>query len=161
HPPGYTSEALPGLVAAVQNGDIELVKRAVANIALFKEGAGPAAPVLGERLQSFLGEATPARASPGPANREIVPAMIESLGRGGTSARDWNGATSALAKALRTDRERSLRIAAAKALSRFPANPAQFAVLREYILDRDPAVRHAVIWAIHDVDIRAGLHGAQ
>ena len=82
--------------------------------------------------------------------------MVESLGRVGPGARDWDGAISTLAKALRPDREPSLRVSAAKALSCFPANPAQFAVLSEYILDRDPAVRHAVIWAIHDVDYAQG-----
>jgi HEAT repeat protein len=154
HPPDFGPDVVPGLVAAIPNRDIELVRRAAADIAQFKRHAGTAARELGWRLQPMLKGATPK--SPDSSTREALVTTMATLADIGPGVSDAKEAVSTLARVLRTERDPALRIVAAKALSRFRANSEQFAALSERILDPDPAVRHAVIWAIHDVDYTEG-----
>jgi HEAT repeat protein len=153
-----TPKAIPGLVAAVRSHDPEVGYLAASRLSELLEKAGSAMPALGKALDEILD------AGPGDSNsrdqanrnRDNALAIVEGLGRIGRGATALEEATAALAKALRPDRSPALRVAAARTLGRLRRHPAVFNALSEFILDRDPAVRHAVIWAIHDLDFAVG-----
>ena len=149
-------EAIPGFVAALRSRDLDVVRLAVLNISAYDDKGGTAAPELARTLDRMLDVKSP---NPGPADRatpELTLAITQCLRLIGHGAAEQKEAVSVLSKALRPDREPALRIAAAKALGRLRPDPALFAALTAYIGDRDPAVRHAVIWAIHDVNFAKG-----
>lgn len=149
--PGFSfgPAAVDGLIAALDAGDPAIRGRAVTALASFREAAGLAAPRLARNLEKSLG-AGPAGAD-GPDAEEAV-AIIDCLREVLIGASEQHEAAAALAKALEPGRGTRVRVAAARAFGKLRPEPAVFQTLTTFILDRDPAVRHAVIRAIHDVD---------
>ena len=150
------AEAIPGFIAALRSSDPDVVRLAIANLSAYDHKAGRAAPELARKLRQMLDVKSPNPDSPERASRDLVLASVDCLRLVARDAAEQKEAVAALSKALQTDREPPLRIAAAKALGQFRPDPALFAALTQYIGDRDPKVRHAVIWAIHDVDFAKG-----
>ncbi len=156
HGTQLSPKGIPGLVAALRSRDPEVVRLAVTKLSELGEKAGPAAPDLGKKLDELLDAGPAGPSSPDRPDRDNASTIVNCLSRIGRNASDQKEAAAALAKALRPDREPALRLAAARTLGRFRQDPAVFAALSEFILDRDPAVRHAVIWSIHDLNFAEG-----
>ena len=156
HPRRLPPEALPGFISALRSPDPEVVRLAIANILAYNDEAGIAAPELSRTLDRALQVESPKAAPPGRATPDLALVVTEGLRRVARGSKQQNDAVSALSKSLQPDRDPALRIAAAKALGQFRPDPALFAALTQYIGDRDPKVRHAVIWTIHDVDFAEG-----
>ncbi|MHB1556341.1 MAG: HEAT repeat domain-containing protein [Isosphaeraceae bacterium] len=145
--------AVEGLIAALDAGDPVIRDRAVKALASFRDAAGPAALKLARNLEKLLG-ARPAGADGSDADEAV--AIIDCLREVLIGASDQHEAAAALAKALQPGRGTRMRVAAARALGKSRPDPAVFQTLTPFILDRDPAVRHAVLRAIHDVDFADG-----
>ncbi len=148
--------AVDGLAAALRSRDPEIRCRAVTALASFREAAGRAAPELARVLEQIFGSQPGSVAVPAGRELEQAIALIDCLREVVVGASKQAEAGAALAKALQPERGTRMRVAAARALGRFREDPAVFRTLTAYILDRDPAVRHSVIWAIHDVDFGQG-----
>ncbi len=146
--------AVDGLIAALDAEDSAIRDRAVTALASFREAAGPAAPLLARNLARSLG-ARSAGADGSDADEAV--AIIDCLREVVIGASDQHEAAAALAKALEPGRGTRMRVAAARAIGKLRPEPAVLRTLNTFILDRDPAVRHAVIRAIHDVDF-ADVH---
>ncbi len=156
HPRRLPPQAISGFIAALGSRDLEVVRLAVSNLSAFETDAGSATPELGRRLDQLLALGKPGVGPSGPRNPDIVVKIIDCLrvvARGSTEQKD---AVSALSKALRTDQEPDVRLAAAKTLGQFRPDPALFNALTEYVGDRDPAVRHEVLIAIQHVNFAEG-----
>jgi HEAT repeat protein len=150
------ADVLSGLVAAVRSRDSEVVQLAVAKLSELGEKAGGAVPDLGRELDQLLRSRGQAPKSADQSDGYKIRAIVDCLGKIVEGTSNQKEAVAALAEALRPDRDPALRLAAARTLGRFHRDPAVFAALQEYILDRDSVVRHGVIWSIHDLDFAEG-----
>lgn len=142
-----------GLIAALKAKDPAIRSRAISALASFHHEAGRATPELARHLDGAL-EDRPAVV--GGADAEEAIAIIECLRAVLIGASEQHQASAALAKALQPERGTRMRVAAANSLARCRPDTVVYRTLTRYILDRDPRVRHAVIWAIHDVDFAEG-----
>ena len=161
-PPKFSDDAVPGLIAAIASKDAGFVAVAANDLLAYE---GPAAPYF-ERQQarSDAPTAVPALITAliplidSTANDELtrdpVVAIAQALGRLAPDTPSSEKAVAALSKDLRAGDTRR-RVAAARALGRFPPGDALFTALSDMISEPDFAVRLAVIGAIYDVEFGA------
>jgi HEAT repeat protein len=157
HPPRFTSEAIPGLVAALSCRDAEVSRVAAASIAAFTAAAGPALPDVAKALDRLVEDSVN---GPGTANRPDPVALVaiaRCLEIVAPHARSQGEAVAALAKLLRPELDSRCRVAAANALGRYRPTTVLHRVLTERIDDHDSAVRVAVMWAFDHADFGTGF----
>ncbi len=157
-PPQFTPAAFPGLVAALDSRDPQVIRLAVADLVAFKEAAGPVVADLARTLDRLIEARSKGPAAPDRPTSDLLVAIAECLESLAPGARSQDEAVAALANLLRLDVDQHCRVAAAKALGRFRPDPELFTTLIERINDHDAQVRIAVMWAIDHADFGAGYH---
>ena len=154
-PPRFTPEAFPGLVAALASRDPQVIHMAVADLAAFKEAAGPVVPDLARTLDRLIETRSKGTAAQDRPTSDLLVVLTECLETLAPHASSQEEAVAALAKLLRLDVDPRCRVTAAKALGRFRPDPALFTALTERIDDHDAQVRIAAMWAIDHADFGA------
>lgn len=157
-PPQFTPAAFPGLVAALDSRDPQVIRLAVADLVAFKEAAGPVVADLARTLDRLIEARSKCPAALDRPTSDPLVAIAECLESLAPGARSQDEAVAALANLLRLDVDQHCRVAAAKALGRFRPDPELFTTLIERINDHDAQVRIAVMWAIDHADFGAGYH---
>jgi HEAT repeat protein len=159
--PSFASDAMPGLIGALDSRDGAIVAVAASNVLAFAD-PGPA-PAMKSAVSAARGAVAPLIDALDRSNEskskdagayDPVVAIAEALGRLAPETPSSERAIAALAKVLRLG-ETHRRVAAANALGRFHAGEALLKALTDSIGERDAKVRLAVLAAIHDVDFGA------
>jgi HEAT repeat protein len=152
--PKFSSDAVPGLIAALTSRDEKIVAVAADDLLAFaNQGRSPipsearsAVRPLIDSLERLIDSVVDDAATLDP----VVPIAL-ALGGLAPNSSSNDEAAVGLAKVLRAGNT-NRRVAAAKALSRFQPSAAIFASLTSLIGEKDRPVRLAVLRAIHDID---------
>ena len=160
-PPKFSGHAVPHLISALSSLNGAIVAVAASDLAAM-EGTAPslkngpdrsAARTAVRPLIAALSRWLDSNNSDAGAPDSVI-AISEALGLLAPNTPLSDEAVAALAKVLRAG-DTTRRVAAAKALRRFHPGQALFTIMTDMVVERDRAVRVAVLWAIHDIDFAA------